>query len=80
MLRSIHVLAAAIMAQKNQNQAAWITAAKASLVVKDDTETPTPTPGQGELLVKVKCIAFSPIEAKIQKFVRYSLLFQMSRL
>ncbi|KAF6231782.1 hypothetical protein HO173_010084 [Letharia columbiana] len=48
------------------NQAAWIPAVEADLVLQDGTEIPTP--GHGELLVKVKCIAFSPIEAKIQKF------------
>ena len=51
------------------NEAAWIPAAKAQLIVKDETETPTPTPSEGEVLVKVKSIAFSPIESKIQKFV-----------
>lgn len=53
------------------NQAAWIPAAEADLVLQDGTDIPTP--GQGEVLVKVKCIAFSPIEAKIQKYVTPSL-------
>lgn len=46
------------------NQAAWIKEQHANLVV--DT-APLPTPGPGELLVKVKAIGFSPLEAKIQK-------------
>ncbi len=45
-------------------QAAWIKEQHASLVVD---EAPIPTPGPGELLVKIKIIAFSPLEAKIQK-------------
>lgn len=46
------------------HQAAWIKEEHADLVV--DT-APTPTPGPGELLVKIKVIGFSPLEAKIQK-------------
>lgn len=46
------------------HQAAWIKERYANLVVD---EAPTPTPGPGELLVKVKVIGFSPLEAKIQK-------------
>lgn len=53
-----------------ENRAAWIPAAKAPVEVKDDTEIPTPM--QAELLVKIKCIAFSPIESKIQKYVTCS--------
>ena len=50
-----------------KNQAAWIPAAKAQIVVKDDDEIPTP--GEGEVLVDVKWIGFSPIEAKIQRYI-----------
>lgn len=46
------------------HQAAWIKEQHANLVVD---EAPTPSPGPGELLVKVKVIGFSPLEAKIQK-------------
>ncbi|KAI1628129.1 chaperonin 10-like protein [Exophiala viscosa] len=46
------------------HQAAWIKEQHADLVVD---KAPTPTPGPGELLVKVKVIGFSPLEAKIQK-------------
>ncbi|KAK5412774.1 hypothetical protein LTR06_005745 [Exophiala xenobiotica] len=46
------------------HQAAWIKEPHASLAVD---EAPTPTPGPGELLIKVKIIGFSPLEAKIQK-------------
>ena len=46
------------------HQAAWIKEQHADLVVE---EASTPTPGPGELLVKVKVIGFSPLEAKIQK-------------
>ncbi|KAF2742515.1 GroES-like protein [Sporormia fimetaria CBS 119925] len=48
-----------------ENKAAWIPAPKTDISVGD---ADTPAPGPGELLVKVKSIAFSPIEAKIQKF------------
>jgi NADPH:quinone reductase-like Zn-dependent oxidoreductase len=47
------------------HQAAWIKEPHASLAVD---EAPTPTPGPGELLIKVKIIGFSPLEAKIQKY------------
>ena len=46
------------------HQAAWIKEQHANLVVD---KASTPTPGPGELLVKVQAIAFSPLEAKIQK-------------
>lgn len=46
------------------HQAAWIKEQHAQLVVD---EASTPTPGPGELLIKVKTIAFSPLEAKIQR-------------
>lgn len=46
------------------HQAAWIKEPNATLVVD---EAPMPTPGSGEILVKVKVIGFSPLEAKIQK-------------
>jgi NADPH:quinone reductase-like Zn-dependent oxidoreductase len=46
------------------HQAAWIKEQHANLVVE---EAVTPTPGPGELLVKVKAVGFSPLEAKIQK-------------
>jgi len=46
------------------HQAAWIKEKHANLVVD---EASTPSPGPGELLVKVKIIGFSPLEAKIQK-------------
>jgi NADPH:quinone reductase-like Zn-dependent oxidoreductase len=46
------------------HQAAWIREQHADLVVD---EAQTPTPGPGELLIQVKVIAFSPLEAKIQK-------------
>ncbi|MCJ1277464.1 hypothetical protein MMC21_005277 [Puttea exsequens] len=48
------------------NQASWIPAAKAIVYLDDKTEIPKPEPG--EVLVKVRCIAFSPIDSKIQKF------------
>ena len=51
------------------NKAAWIPAAKATVEAKDDDATQLPEPTGVELLVKVKSIAFSPIEAKIQKYV-----------
>lgn len=43
--------------------AAWIPSKHAALEVGP---AETPTPGPGELLVKVKFIAFSPIESKLQ--------------
>ena len=46
------------------HQAASIKEQYANLVVE---KAPTPAPGPGELLVKVKVIGFSPLEAKIQK-------------
>lgn len=46
------------------HQAAWIKEQNANVVVD---AAPTPTPGPGELLVKVKAIGFSPLEAKIQR-------------
>ena len=46
------------------HQAAWIKEPHAALVVD---EAPMPTPGPGEMLVRVKVIGFSPLEAKIQK-------------
>ena len=46
------------------HQAAVIKQQHANLTVE---QSPIPTPGPGELLVKVKVIAFSPLEAKIQK-------------
>lgn len=46
------------------HQAAWIKKPHGDLVIE---EFPIPTPGSGELLVKVSVIAFSPLEAKIQK-------------
>jgi len=46
------------------HQAALIKEQHADLVVD---KVSTPTPGPGELLVKVKVIGFSPLEAKIQK-------------
>ncbi|KAK4940570.1 hypothetical protein LTR10_019329 [Elasticomyces elasticus] len=46
------------------HQAAWIKEQHANVVVD---AAPNPTPGPGELLVKVKVIGFSPLEAKIQK-------------
>ena len=49
------------------NQASWIPAAKAIVYLDDKTEIPKPEPG--EVLVKVRCIAFSPIDSKIQKYV-----------
>ena len=48
------------------NQAAAINAAQAQMVLEEET---IPTPGSGEILVKVKAIGFSPLEAKIQKYV-----------
>ncbi|KAL8703413.1 MAG: hypothetical protein Q9201_003416 [Fulgogasparrea decipioides] len=48
------------------NQAAWIPTAKAAVQVDDQTEVPKPGPGQ--VLVKIRCIAFSPIDSKMQKF------------
>jgi NADPH:quinone reductase-like Zn-dependent oxidoreductase len=48
------------------NKASWIPAPTAPCAVGD---AETPTPGPGELLVKIRSIAFSPIEAKIQKYV-----------
>jgi len=48
------------------NQASWIHAAKAPVVLGD---AKIPIPGPGEILVKNNCIAFSPIDAKIQKYV-----------
>ncbi|MCJ1250091.1 hypothetical protein MMC30_007317 [Trapelia coarctata] len=50
------------------NQASWIHAAKAPVVLGD---AEIPTPGPGEILVKITSIAFSPIDAKIQKFGTY---------
>ncbi|KAK4462687.1 chaperonin 10-like protein [Cladorrhinum samala] len=44
--------------------AAWIKTKHAALEVG---LAETPTPGPGELLVKIKLIAFSPIEARLQK-------------
>jgi hypothetical protein len=52
---------------KMANKASWIPAPTAEVFVGD---ADTPTPGPGELLVKIKSIAFSPIESKIQKSVR----------
>lgn len=49
------------------NEAAWIPAAKANVILDDSTEIPKP--GPDEVLVKVRCIAFSPIDSKIQKYV-----------
>jgi len=54
-----------ISQEYNMNhQAAWIKEPHAALVVD---EAPMPTPGPGEMLVRVKVIGFSPLEAKIQK-------------
>ena len=53
------------IASPGHNVASWIKEKCASCVV-DPAETPTP--GPGELLIKVECIAFSPIEFKIQRF------------
>ncbi|KAF2637606.1 GroES-like protein [Massarina eburnea CBS 473.64] len=50
------------------NQASWIPAPSAQVAVGD---AETYTPSAGELLVKVHSIAFSPIEAKIQKFATH---------
>ncbi|KAF1960690.1 GroES-like protein [Byssothecium circinans] len=50
------------------NKAAWIPEAKANVAVGDAA---TYTPGANELLVKVRSIAFSPIEAKTQKFATH---------
>lgn len=47
------------------NQASWIPAPTKPVSVGD---AETYTPGAGELLVKIGSIAFTPIEAKIQKF------------
>jgi hypothetical protein len=46
------------------NQASWIPAATKQVSVGP---ADTYTPGPNELLVKIKSIAFTPIEAKIQK-------------
>ena len=46
------------------NTQAAIKEQHATLVVD---QAPIPIPGPGELLVKVQVIAFSPLEAKIQK-------------
>lgn len=46
------------------NHAAWIKEQYARLTVSPAEK---PTPGAGELLVKIAIIAFSPIEAKVQK-------------
>jgi len=46
------------------NQASWIPAPTKPVSVGD---AETYTPGAGELLVKIGSIAFTPIEAKIQK-------------
>lgn len=53
------------MAAEMENQAAWILQPKGRLQVN---KAEVPTPGEGELLVKIECIAFSPIESKIQRF------------
>lgn len=45
-------------------QSAWIRAQGADLTIEDNA---IPTPGSGEVLVKVTAIAFTPLEAKIQK-------------
>lgn len=47
------------------NEAAWIPAAKSDLHLDDKTKTPQP--GPGEVLVKVRSIAFSPIDYKMQR-------------
>lgn len=47
------------------NVAAWIPAGKSNLQLDDKTKTPKP--GPGDVLVKVRCIAFSPIDSKLQK-------------
>jgi NADPH:quinone reductase-like Zn-dependent oxidoreductase len=46
------------------NQASWIPAATKQVSVGP---ADTYTPGPNELLVKIKSVAFTPIEAKIQK-------------
>lgn len=46
------------------HQAAWINTKHARLQVR---AVDTPKPGHGEVLVKVKAIAFSPIESKMQR-------------
>jgi NADPH:quinone reductase-like Zn-dependent oxidoreductase len=53
-------------------QAAVIRAAHAQLVVEDHA---IPTPGPGQLLVKIKAIGFSPLEAKIQKYAMIPLTY-----
>lgn len=49
------------------NEAVWIPAPKANVHINANTETPKPGPHQ--VLVKIACIAFSPIDSKIQKCV-----------
>jgi len=46
------------------HRAAWIKQQYSNLEVD---EAPTPTPGPGELLIQIKVIGLSPLEAKIQK-------------
>ncbi|KAL9003237.1 MAG: hypothetical protein Q9188_003877 [Gyalolechia gomerana] len=46
------------------NEAIWISAAKSDVHLENKSKTPKPGPGQ--VLVKVTCIAFSPIDYKIQ--------------
>ncbi|PVH92179.1 hypothetical protein DM02DRAFT_620099 [Periconia macrospinosa] len=48
------------------NQASVIPAASAQVELQDVEKY---TPGPNEVLVKVRCIGFSPIEAKIQKYI-----------